>query len=98
MYSRGKTSIEKQTNVDSSLLPNDTIQTIAVYPSKTEFIFAVGSWDGSIRLFEFDQKKDTVSLIKGINLIEPVLDIKWIPRTMNVLAVLGDGSVRLVDF
>ena len=92
---------EGQLRVSKEKTPGDTIQVISFMPQTLKNIFAVGSWDCTVRLYEITvnttlmgSSQPSVEQRLVLNVGAPVLEIKWTVSMEGLVVTAGDGTVK----
>lgn len=92
---------EGQLRVAKEKTPGDTIQVISFMPQTLKNIFAVGSWDCTVRVYEITvsatlmgSSQPSVDQKFAVNIGAPVLEIKWTASMEGLVVTAGDGTVR----
>lgn len=92
---------EGQFRVPKEKTPGDTIQVISFMPQTSKSIFAVGSWDCTVRVYEITanatlmgSSQPSVDQRFAANIGAPVLEIKWTANMEGLVVTAGDGTVK----
>lgn len=99
--------------VQSEFAPEDTVSVIAFHPDRNLNIFAVGSWDCTVKIFEIIEESFKT---QGIGIISssygskspakqlfthkfdaPILEMRWTITKDSLLVVTGEGVVSMIS-
>lgn len=78
--------------------PADSVSCISWLNKQNSFIFAAGSWDSTVRLYEFPTNSpNKLNLLKGVKLEDPCLSVSWVDDGSRIFAGCINNYITAID-